>query len=152
MAKKPSLLLPCYHVGNEKGDIVILIVQAQLGSTIPTMYSKPEPFLRVVPIVVSYGSSRLDWVFCTRRRRQLKFPSGDEYVGQFRLGKANGTGRYIDLTGEIYEGPFSNGHRHGNTPRTAGAVPFRSPPASLRTDNLPCATSTKYACKTLIRK
>src|SRR6516162_9032447 len=37
----------------------------------------------------------------------------DEYVGEMRAGKANGSGRYIDITGEIFEGSFIDGERDG---------------------------------------
>jgi hypothetical protein len=43
----------------------------------------------------------------------LTLPSGDEYTGQLRAGKANGAGRYIDFTGEIFEGRFVDGLREG---------------------------------------
>ena len=44
---------------------------------------------------------------------RMKLPNADEYVGQFRAGKANGTGRYVDVTGESFEGSFLNGLRDG---------------------------------------
>jgi hypothetical protein len=44
---------------------------------------------------------------------RLMLPGGDEYIGQMRAGKANGTGRYIEVTGEIFEGRFLDGQRDG---------------------------------------
>ena len=57
----------------------------------------------------------------------LMLPGGDEYVGQMRAGKANGTGRYVDITGEIFEGHFVDGQRDGaGTTTLPNANSYRS--------------------------
>ena len=58
---------------------------------------------------------------------KLRLPNADEYAGQFRAGKANGTGRHVDVTGESFEGPFVNGLRDGRgTTRLPDGTSYRS--------------------------
>lgn len=40
--------------------------------------------------------------------------NGDKYVGEVKNGKFDGRGQYFDSkTGEIFDGEFKNGLRHG---------------------------------------
>ena len=58
---------------------------------------------------------------------KLRLPNADEYAGQFRAGKANGTGRHVDVTGESFEGSFVNGLREGRgTTRLPDGTSYRS--------------------------
>jgi hypothetical protein len=45
---------------------------------------------------------------------RLKLPTGEEYLGLFRHGMADGQGREFDVTGEMFEGDFHAGRRHGH--------------------------------------
>lgn len=68
--------------------------------------------------VMTYESGRLyegEWKNDRRHGMGYEiYKNGNEYLGEFEFGKANGHGKYIwKKTGEIYEGGWLKGFKHG---------------------------------------